>query len=142
MLDEVALRKPEFQEGVRVKLGDGQEWSFPLPKLRMVPKRNGTGEIVVDYRIGPGYGSTIQKSFALFWTPVEEEPENAWQIRFAAAADLLQKNYSITDDDLADLIYLDRADPESLALWHDISMVLAGVGRPKPSPATSDSPVE
>ncbi len=139
-LDEVALRKPDFQEGVRIVLGDGQEWSFPLPKLRLVPCRNGNGDITAKVKPMAGQDKILGRSFDLLWTLSEQEPEDAWDVRFSAASHLLLSNYNLTDDDLGELIYIDLEDPNRLDRWLQIENVLRGIAPKKPSPAGSSSP--
>ncbi len=142
-LDEVALRKPEFVEGVRIVLGDGQEWSFPMPKLRLVPQRDSNGEITAGIKAIPGQDKSLSRVFDILWTLAEEEPDDAWSVRFAAASYLLGLNYTLTDDDLGDLIFLSRDDQESLDRWQFIDNVLRGISPKKePTPDGSDLPVE
>jgi hypothetical protein len=123
---------------VRIKLGDGQEWSFPLPRIRMVPKRNGDGQFTFGFKPAPGQGNILGKSFDLLWTIQEQEPDDAWGIRFGAAACLLQMNYNLTDENLEDLIYLDKNDPETFERWRDIEQILRGLNPKERLPAGSN----
>jgi hypothetical protein len=43
-LDEQALRRPEFTEGVAITLSDGQAWTFPVPAFGdFYPRRGPDG---------------------------------------------------------------------------------------------------
>src|SRR5438046_562568 len=55
MLDEHSMRRAEFTEGPRIELGDGQEWTFPRPWLRLYPVRALGGGLTVGG--GFGYGA-------------------------------------------------------------------------------------
>jgi hypothetical protein len=95
MLDEMALRTDGFVEGVRIKLHDGVEWSFPRPKIL---------EVALDFR-GPGRPRLADKppvlSFGIgYFEKLEaalatEEPLDQIQQYAWLAADLLRMQYEL-----------------------------------------------
>ena len=110
MLDERALRKPGFKDGVRVKLADGQERSFPKPRLIFKPKIT-DGKI--DFDGGPTSGAESDENmdvlFGLREAAVLERP----RVKFEMAVRLLSTNYDLKPEDFSGLIVLEPGDPDS-----------------------------
>src|SRR4051794_18267454 len=102
MLDEMSMRKPEFTSGVPVVLGDGQEWTFALPRLRLSPCITSDGTISVSVnRSGlPRYEHWVRVITGAVQLPIDEY----WVVRMQAAATLLLANYAIAGDELAILL--------------------------------------
>jgi hypothetical protein len=130
MLDEQALRKPGFREGPRLLLGDGQDWSFPRPWLRLYPVRGADGRLEVGggQGYGPDYDSLVDQL-------IDCDPDDTTQrlaLQFRMAACLLERNYILTDRDLRRLLAVDLADPACEMRWARINQVLLGQA-PKPS---------
>jgi hypothetical protein len=135
MLDELALRRPEFQEGVRVKLCDGQDWTFPRVRLRLIPKLTPDGEVKTDVK--RFYAADVEKFLDY---EINENDFNFidWMTkRFAAAAKLLLVNYDITGEQLAELLYWERDDDASEERWQSIDSAVLGI-LPKASAVGSD----
>lgn len=136
MLDEVALRKPGFQEGIKVKLCDGQEWTFPKVRLRLVPKINTEGDIKLETK--RDYATDVQK-----FLEYEVDDENFdfmdWMTRrFAAAAKLLLVNYDLTGQQLAEVLYWEADSDESDDRWKLVDHAVLGLS-PKALAVGSDS---
>lgn len=141
MLDEAALRKPEFMDGVKIKLGDGQEWMFRRPRIRLAPKRGEDGSLTAGLKVAPGQAEVLEKCFEAMWNLSNETVVDTWSLRFGAASALLLANYSLTDDDIAELIYWDSEEPECFDRWELIDDLLRGVA-PKVISAISELPAE
>jgi hypothetical protein len=131
MLDEKALRKPGFSEGHKVTLADGQEWTFPKPRMRFRPK-------IVDGRVdvdgGPSFGPEFDVSLDVLFGVVDVEPIERLRVKFEMAVRLLGANYDLMPEDFASLIVLEPDDPASDERWEQLSRVIMGLA-PKPSPA-------
>lgn len=132
MLDERALRKPTFVEGVRVKLADGQEWSFPKPRLIFKPKFT-DGKI--DFDGGPTFGPEFDDNLEVLLGVREAAPVERMRIKFEMAVRLLSTNYDLKPDDFSELLVLEVNDSASDERWDALDKVLVGL-TPKPSPAT------
>ncbi len=137
MLDERALRKRGFTEGPKVVLGDGQEWTFPRPWLRLYPVRAPGGGFAMGG--GEGYGADFDD---LVDRLVDCEPDDIparLAIQFEMAACLLCRNYELNDRDLRRLLAIDLGDPACEDRWARINQVLLG-RPPKPSADGSATP--
>jgi hypothetical protein len=132
MLDEKALRKPGFKEGHRIRLADGQEWSFPKPRLIFKPK---IADGKIDFDGGPSFGPEFDDNIEALFGVRRAEPPERLRIKFEMAVRLLLTNYDLKPDDFCELLVLEVNDPESDARWEAIDRVLMGLS-PKPSPAT------
>lgn len=134
MLDEKALRKPGFVEGARVKLGDGQEWLFPKPRLRFVPGRAEDGSFELKNRLT--FGKHRQADLdATLAGPVDdgEQALYEWiQARTRLVCGLLLDNYSLEDAALEVLLPVEFSDEDNRTMWRDIHGVIMG-HEPKPS---------
>lgn len=134
MLDEKALRKPEYDDGISVVLTDGQPWVFPRPVVRTrFAAHNDLGfEIVVRAKGVPTYNDLYDR-----WAQSTTRGEEI-KAEFLLARALLMANYSITDEQFADLVQFplnaddDDADPEGFRIREQIIAVIRG-DTPKPS---------
>jgi hypothetical protein len=133
MLDERALRKPGFSEGYKVTLADGQEWTFPKPRIRFRPKIGPDGRVGVGG--GPSFGPEYDGSMDVLFGIVEAEPIERLRVKFEMAIRLLQANYELTDSDLGELLELEPGDAANDERWKQITRVVMAIS-PKPSPAT------
>ncbi|MGO9463083.1 MAG: hypothetical protein ACLQIB_04390 [Isosphaeraceae bacterium] len=132
MLDEKALRKPGFTEGHKIALADGQEWTFPRPRIRLKPK-------IVDGRVevggGPSFGPEYDDQLDALFGAVEGDPVERVRVKFEMAVRLLSANYELEPENFAELIVLEPGEPASDERWEQLSNVLLGIA-PKPLPAT------
>ena len=130
MLDERALRRPEFTEGTRIVLGDGQAWTFPPSWLRLYPGRGQDGEFTVGG--GMGFGSAYDDLIDRLIDCDPGDTAGRLALQFQMAAALLNRNYELSDRDLRELLVIDLADPACEPRWRQINQVLLG-SPPKPS---------
>ena len=120
-LDEQTLRKPTFTEGARVRLADGQLWTFPKPTVMFYPFRQPDGSIAVAWRLGHGidHAEALERHEDLAG---DDFQATRIGIRLELAAKLLLRNYDLDNRALRRLITLDETtDPE---LWPDLINVL------------------
>jgi len=132
-LDENALRKPGFSEGYPVRLADGQDWTFPKPRIRFQPKIGADGRVEVGG--GPSFGPEFDEKLDVLYGVTEAEPVEQLRVKFEMAVRLLSANYELTAEQLGDLIVLEPGDEASDERWDQLSRALMGIA-PKPSPAT------
>lgn len=137
MLDEASLRRPDFSDGRRVILGDGQAWTLPRPWLRLYPVRGSDGRINVGG--GVGFGSEFEELMDDLSASDPDDHAGRLAIQFRMAALLLTQNYRLTDHDLRELLVIDAADPACRERWAEINQVLMG-RPPKPSADGSATP--
>lgn len=140
MIDEKALRREGFRDGPRIKLADGQEWTFPAPRFRVTPVEAPDGTIAT--RWGATHGADFDRTLEIFWGCADHTLGELFTLRFRLAAELLRRNYTLTGEDLAALLAFVEEDPASDAMWADIDAVLAGA-TPEgkgPSPDGPDGP--
>jgi hypothetical protein len=131
-IDEQSRRKPGFSPGVAVVMADGQEWTFPPPRLRLSPVRSGDGFAVAVNRVGlPDYA----RWEAVLCSEAQVPPEEYWSVRMTAPATLLLANYELIDEELGSLLVWEAGDPASEERWDRIDEAILGVV-PKPAPAT------
>lgn len=132
MLDEKALRKPGFSDGHKVVLADGQEWTFPRPRIRLKPR-------IVDGKVeisgGPSFGPEFDEQLDILFGVSDADPAERLRVKFEVAVRLLAANYDLRPEQFAELIVLEIGDPASNERWEQLSNAIMGIV-PKPSPAT------
>lgn len=140
VLNELALRRPEFVEGVTITLSDGQAWAFPLPVVvDYYPRRGPDGKAYVSqgFDLGPVYDDLLEQYVAA------EDPATELAVLAALAFELLARNYTLTFQDLRHLLRIKPpGHPEreaNNAMWGAVADTVVGVA-PKPSPVGSSSP--
>jgi hypothetical protein len=116
MLDEKALRHPDFLEGIPIRLADGQMWTFPAPTA---------------CRDGAGAGATPDAATdsereALVAAVLEAE-DRAERLRaeLALAIHLLARNYRLGPADFLALLEFSPGDPALAALqraFHEMAL--------------------
>lgn len=124
MLDERALRRPGFTEGPGIVLGDGQEWVFPQPWLRLYPVRGPEGGLTLGG--GLGYGADFDDLVDRLVDCDADDISARLSLQFQMAAGLLCRNYDLADRDLRRLLAIDLADPDCEERWGRINQVLLG----------------
>lgn len=131
---ESECRRPEFTEGCKVKLGDGQEWTFPKPVLRLVPVRREAGgfEMRGTPPFGPDYQAKLDR-YVDSDADTEDAAVESFCLRVELAVDLLSRNYVLTDEDVQDLFYIaSGGTEETTEMWKEIENAVLGRA-PKPS---------
>jgi hypothetical protein len=134
-IDERSRRKSGFIDGLPVVLGDGQEWTFPLPRLRLTPQRDGDRYKV---RVGRAGLANYERWVEVLTGSLPLPPEAMWDLRMDAAATLLSLNYELDESELEELLVWEAGDPASEERWAQIDRAILGL-RPKASSATSSS---
>ncbi|WP_165221935.1 hypothetical protein [Aquisphaera insulae] len=137
MRDERTVRKATFTEGPRVVLGDGQEWTFPRPWLRLYPVRGADGRLAVGG--GMGYGADYEELVDRLVECGTDDTSSRLALQFQMAGLLLGRNYELDDRDLRRLLAVDLADPSCEGRWAQINQILLG-RPPKPSADGSATP--
>lgn len=125
MLDEKALRKPEFTEGFRIVLADGQSWSFPEAVFRLFPVVDPSGTVSVGGR--RSYGKDHDQIIDALMGGEDVEEFERLRLRFSAAVSLISRNYDLTPEDMASLLVLDRSRPETIEAWAKIDRIILGL---------------
>lgn len=126
MLDETALRTPGFTEGYRVQLADGQEWTFPKPRLKFFPARGQDGKI----ELGGGATFDDEEYRSLMSEYFEVDREDlyaAWSCKVRVACHLLLRNYSLADEALTELLPVEFDDEANMEMWRDLTPLLRGM---------------
>lgn len=137
MLDEKALRKPEWKHGVEIKLGDGQVWTLRKPRLRIVPADD--GELVRQKpRDVAELGPEADHLLAAIFGDGDDEKLDFFTARLTIASRLLRANYTLSGADLQELLWRERDDAENAEMWRRITDLVTGES-PKPLPAISGS---
>jgi len=127
-LNEGECRRPTFEGGTPVVLGDGQEWFLAKPRVSWVP-HDGPAGFRSRLRLGDDYQVLLD---------AQEAAEGGAEIirsELALGSRLLLHNYDLTTDQLATLLtfgYGDDADPADVAVREAVVDVALGIG-PKPS---------
>lgn len=128
MPSEKESRRPEWIPGHEAKLADGATWTFRKPRIRFRPKfKDGKATVKQETGLGP-------ESDALFdiVTGVTDCNVTEWMsARFEFLANLLKANYTLTDDDLSDLLVIDPDDEAVLEVWDGLTRMAKGLA-PKP----------
>lgn len=135
MRDEQALRRPEFADGHRLTLGDGQEWTIPEPTIRLYPVVADDGSIEVGG--GPSFGADLDRLMDATIGGGDVDDFERLRLQFRLAVALLGRNYDLAADDYRILLSYAPADPESSAMWRRINRILVGL---PPDPDESPSP--
>lgn len=122
--EEAAKRRPEWTEGPKVKLCDGQEWTFPKPVLGFKPARNpdGTWGAAERAPYGQEYQDAVDRYVAIDPKTEADFLQMIGQ-RINLAAELLFRNYDLTDDELIDLLDVSDGDV-NVEMWQRIHRVL------------------
>ena len=130
-LDEIALRKPGYSEGIKVTMADGQQWTIPKPRIRFKPR-------IVDGKVeiggGPSFGPEFDDKLDILLGVAEADPAERLRVKFEVAVRLLATNYNLEPENFADLIVLEPGDPASDDRWDQLCNAIMGIA-PKPSPA-------
>jgi len=103
MVDEQALRRPSYVEGTRIRLADGQLWTFP------------------DH---PPYKEDLEHIAVLREVGEAEDAADLLRAELALAIYLLSRNYHLTPKDFQEILEFasgDRALAEMQRSVHEIA---------------------
>lgn len=134
MISESERRLETFQEQSEpVVLSDGQTWHLAKPKVK----------IRAVFNAGKVIGTVPRTTFGNGFDEVLAAVDSVQSIdKFVEAvsglaAVMLQRNYRLSDDEIADLLIYETGDGRSQELFSEILMVARGLNAPKASPAGS-----
>lgn len=144
MLDETALRTPEFVEGSRIPLADGQEWSIRKPRIVIRPRFGKphtvtVGNAKVDLNVTVSHEASYgpaHKPFTDVLFSDETDDFKLLEAQFGLLAGLLRENYSLTNEDVGALLVVTPGDPQNESDWTKIRRAIAGL-TPTPEPETA-----
>jgi hypothetical protein len=111
---ESERRKPHVDEGnfVAIKLGDGQLWRFPKPRLRVRP-------VLTDGKVDIGFGATYGKRHDALIEMMADAADD--ETRLAAlmtlAWVLLADAYDLAHDELDQLLSLSLEAPDWMKVF-------------------------
>lgn len=137
MLDEKALRRDGFTEGIRVVLGDGQEWSLPEHVFCTFPDYDEDGRIVAGYRVF--YGEDADADLDAWFGSAEVDPDERENAKMRLASSLLLRNYDLDLPALRTLLRKSGADSASVEMWTGLTRAVLGLS-PKASAGGSEQP--
>jgi hypothetical protein len=129
MLRESDLRKADAQ-GVPIKLGNGEEWIFPRPRVGLAYEIV-EGRYQISEKISRSFGAEYDQLVDGFLE--SGDGADFLNKRLALAVDLLKRNYGILPEDVPVLLPVWFGDEENQAMWTAIVDVALGRG-PKPTP--------
>lgn len=124
-LDEHALRKEGFQEGVAIQLGDGHEWHFPKPVLELTPTVAPDGSYKFSDKFIP-FGS--EEFDAKVDAYIQAEGVEELNCLLSLAVDLLSRNYELTLEHYRALLPFRPGDDQAHDMWQQIGDVALGRG--------------
>jgi hypothetical protein len=129
MRTEAELRRPDFTGGTPVRLADGNEWSIPRPVIRISPRLDDAGKVA-----GLSARTTFGAEFDDLIRSIQEPPEGANRVTLllTLAVDLLDKNYTLTPEEKAEVLTFDMGDEAGEQMLFDVYDVAVGNG-PKAS---------
>jgi hypothetical protein len=133
VLDEKALRRPDWKPGISVKLGDGQVWEMRKPRIRWYPERR-NGKTKTRPCGSHEFGPESDELLGVFFGDVESADWDFPTARFELAIRLLEPNYALNPEHYRDLLWFERDNLDSDEMWSAIGAVIAG-NAPKPMPA-------
>ena len=141
LLDEKALRKPEFEPGVKLMLADGQDWEVPKPALRVYPKfapdnrtdkqkfMGSERELEIEaLAVAINFGANPETRIEYDIRELDDTAtDNEWiRIRFQHMYRILRLNYNIGGDEAARLLIIDNKDPVCEKAWANVCRFLTG----------------
>jgi hypothetical protein len=136
MIDEMSRRRPSFQPGVPVTLSDGQEWHFRRPRLTVSPAM--TDGQVAGVTIGAEGVADYDHLASILTGEFAVPTEAHWAARFTAAVAMLRSNYTLGDEECAELLKIVPSDLAEVERSDAIVDVFLGVSPgPKAEPVTS-----
>ena len=84
---------PDLARGARCVLADGQEWTFPTPRIRLKPR-------IVDGKVeiggGPHSAPNLTIQLDILFGVTEADPAERLRVKFEVAVRLLAANYDLS----------------------------------------------
>jgi hypothetical protein len=125
--DERAARRPDFEPGRPVRLGDGQSWQLRRPRVELYPAVGPDGTVDPAMSFGPAYDSLLDDLEKL------EPGVDQVACLMRLAVHLLRLNYDVPPEAYRELLPFRSGDPANEAMWTEIAGVALGTAGPKPS---------
>jgi hypothetical protein len=131
VLDEVALRRPQFRQDIPVQLGDGQTYWVPKPivtfGLSFEDGDDHPSLIRKDIGFGRDYMDVLQKFY---------DTDGVEQLSVAArlVCRVLRVNYDLTNEHLTELLPYSPENDDNQSMWRDLVAVATGSPNPKFEP--------
>ena len=122
MFDEKSLRRTTFQEGIEVKLADGQTWTFPRPRMSFKP-RFVEGKIKID---SPSFGPEFDPYYDVIFGTKDHEGWELQEAKCTIAWLLLRANYDLPEDALPELFSFEPRDTASADMWNAVMDAVLG----------------
>lgn len=159
-LFEVDKRRRDWIAGHEVWLGNGEKWTLPIPRHQYVfalidgakghaadnlrPVRKPTE--ADDNRQFSAKFWDAQAEFRTFFAGVTESTTaiEFGQSSLRLAADLLRRNYELTDEETLDLLPVVPGDERNVQMWIELAQVIlaAPLDQPADAPAPAGEVVE
>jgi len=136
-IDEKTRRRPDFLDGVPVRLADGQEWVLPKPKARFAFSGDGFSVQLSCGPVATDEDDVFGSLFTTYQSVIGRSDTTdmeliAVEMRFSAA--ILRRNYRLTDEELGRLLVFSY-DPEDEPYYSMRAAILAvATGRNAPKP--------
>ena len=143
-LDERALRKPDFKEGVPLVMGDGSAWHVRRPFIVAVPAETEAGyDLKLSYRDWKVDG--LVKAVVDVAAAGDDVATVGPLMKLSRA--LLEINYDLTLDGARKLLSFDANDPAGMKRLVDCYLVTRGIDPAATTPAPdantgADQPAE
>ena len=141
-IDEKTRRRPDFLDGVPVRLADGQAWHLPKPKARFAFAGDG-----FSVQLSCGASTTDEDraynaAYEANNAAVESDESTfsdvvAAQMRLAAA--LLRRNYTLSDEEVGGLLVFSYSEDDEpyYTIKETVLSLALGRGAPKASAGSS-----
>ena len=139
-LHEVDCRRDDWISGIDIQLDGGEPWTFPVPRnryvFRMIDPAEGDKfenlKVVRepstsdDNRLYSQKFWDAQAVFRAFAVKIDEntKQEAFGRAAFGLAADLLRRNYDLSDDQVMALLTIRLGDDSNKSMWLAIAEVI------------------
>lgn len=125
MVDEKERRRADWREGTEVRLGNGQGWHLRHPPYRRAARPAPGG--------GYEFSELRRPRFDDLMEAMLDAEEGMVQINTALniAVLMLEQNYDLTADDVAELLPWAHGDESNVEMWQAILGIAAGNLVPK-----------
>lgn len=126
--NEASCRRDIFSQDVPVVLCDGQEWWLPKPRVVFRPTYGPNG---YGTRMSSMWGDDYYKLIQDLIDSNGKEFDHVLGAQFALCSELLLRNYNLTHEQIAELIYFDLnedPDPANVEMRQTLLRTAQGVG--------------
>jgi hypothetical protein len=141
-LSEATTRRPDFVEGIAIRLANGEAWHFPKPVIEF---RLRLGDGKLSFPEQGRYGDGHMRDFGPeYWSLFEAACDAADGLdRLNAyatlAVALLRRNYDLTDTQVIALLPYCRTEEPNQEMWNSILEIAMGLSGGKPEAVGTSS---